>query len=135
MNTDNSPLGVCPICSGKLEKVKVNPCFDNGHKQIEIQHFLDGEHTFETIRFFGRFDVVLCDFCEEDFPSYDPEYFALPEDASDELERRERLGPVETSELQEDLYCPKCDHRLAFLNFLVNAREYNRKKYGTSSNT
>ncbi len=97
---------------------------DCGHQHEELQHFREGRHTYAEYRFFGSLPLTLCNFCSADFYSYDPAFFGLPS--------RPRIGDRHFEYLHElhplpertyDPVCPECERRLAFLQFLVAARE------------
>jgi len=51
---------------------------DCGALPHEIEHALSGKHTYAEFRIFGDLTLVLCDFHQVDFGSYDPIYFGLP---------------------------------------------------------
>ena len=51
---------------------------DCGHDPQELQHFADCQHTYAENLIFGPLSLVLCNFCQVDFGSYDPTYFGLP---------------------------------------------------------
>jgi hypothetical protein len=115
----------CPICKTEMREVVVAPCFDCGHEDGEVKEFLNEEHEYSWFRIFGK-DILLCDFCSADFPSYDPRYFGVAEDECKgfsypmELIKEEKAGKI-----QKDFYCGKCQHRLAFIEFLIAARQSN----------
>src|SRR5688572_17248489 len=71
----------CPICFTTLEACEVAPCMDCGHVPQELEHLREGQHTYAEYRIFGPLSLVLCDFCQVDFDSYDPAYFGLPRTA------------------------------------------------------
>lgn len=112
----------CPICNGILEEKTVAPCFDCGYDSTELEELGKGEHEYFLYRIF-ELELVLCDFCDADFGSYYPEYFGLkgefPKGQNYDLQR---MGQVKTPSISRDLYCKECKHRLAFLDFLKNAR-------------
>lgn len=106
-----------------MERIDAAPCFDCGHSPSELEHFAQGQHKYHTFNVFGQ-DIDLCNFCDADFGSYDPDYFGLagefPRDYDLKLVRR-----IFDPKVQPDFYCHSCRHRLAFLKFLKNAREAN----------
>ena len=65
----------CPLCHTRLEVRKVAPCVDCGHLEEEIDHALNGQHTYAEMRVFGELNIILCNFCQVDFGSYDPQFF------------------------------------------------------------
>src|SRR5258708_39631266 len=105
----------CPICFSALEPREVAPCMDCGHDPQDVQHFEDGKHTYAEYRIFDDLSLVLCDFCQADFSSYDPAYFGLPPKTSIGLGHISLLGDVSPPEHTFDKICPQCQRRLAFL--------------------
>jgi hypothetical protein len=108
----------CPECYTPLEIRDITPCHDCGWDPQEFSHYR--KHTYSEVRVLDTDGLVLCDFCEVDFGSYDPTYFGLP--------RKHRIGfpqhlrSVTTIGIDKDKYCPKCHKRLAFLKFLGAVR-------------
>jgi hypothetical protein len=113
----------CPLCLEPLEVRDVAPCMDCGHDPVEIEHARAGKHTYADYRIFGDLSLVLCNFCEADFTSYDPAFFGLP--------RGTHLGPGARDwqfirdvpvAVTKDKCCAACGHRLPFLEFVMQAR-------------
>ena len=110
----------CPLCYGSLETRVVAPCYDCGHDPRELQDLAEGQHDYDEVEVCGV-RAVLCDFCQADFPSYDPAYFGgrygVPIGRDMQVIRtlREPSPGV-------DKYCPTCQRRLAFLRFVQQAR-------------
>jgi hypothetical protein len=97
---------------------------DCGTLPDELQHFRDGVHTYAEYLIFGSIPVVLCNFCFVDFGSYDPTYFGLPPHPRISISRFQlvrELYPL--PERTYDYVCPDCDQRLAWVEFVVAARE------------
>ena len=113
----------CPFCQTELEVTDVAPCVECGHLAEEIEHALAGKHTYAEMRIFGDLSVVLCDFCQVDFGSLNPDYFGLPRNARIGYERMQLVRDVPKAFIGKDKYCPQCNLRLAFLRFVVAARE------------
>jgi hypothetical protein len=113
----------CPICSSQLESQAVAPCFDCGHSPSELGECERGEHEYHIFSIWGQ-EIALCDFCDADFGSYFPDYFSLPPGPLPDYPL-ELLHKIETPINTHDFYCPKCMHRLAFLNFLSKVRVHN----------
>ena len=97
---------------------------DCGHDPTEVEHTRAGKHTYAEYRVFGDLTLVLCNFCEVDFTSYDPTYFGLS--------RLTRIGLGERGwqfirdvppTVAKDKCCAACGHRLPFLEFVLYARE------------
>lgn len=116
----------CPICNGQLEVRDVAPCWDCGALPEELDEFTRGEHEYSEWEVFPGLTAVLCDFCDADFASYDPTYFGLPKESRVEMERMEPLRKLEGLSITKDGYCPECRQRLAFLEFISQARRQNR---------
>jgi hypothetical protein len=115
----------CPICYTPLEVRDVAPCMDCGALPNEIEHALSGRHTYAEYRIFGDLTLVLCDFHQVDFGSYDPAYFGLPKNTRIGFQKMQYVRSVEEIRITKDKYCPECDRRLAFLKFLEQARQLN----------
>ena len=113
----------CPVCDGPLENREVAPCFDCGDDPHELDELRRGEHTYRWYRIYGQ-RIVLCDFCDADFASYDPKYFGK-QPGHGWWAEFEPLERVEDPQPTKDGYCPSCHRRLAFLRFLRSAREHN----------
>jgi len=102
---------------------------DCGFAPQEIEHARTGVHTYAEYRIFGELSLVLCNFCQVDFSSYDPMYFGLPRGTRVGLESRhgwqfvQEVQPVIT----KDKCCVQCRHGLPFLQFVARARELHRK--------
>jgi hypothetical protein len=80
----------------------------------------EGAHTYDEVELLGA-RAILCDFCQADFPSYDPTYFGRP------LGTRVGMDIQLIRRIHEpcagiDKYCPECRRRLAFLRFVQQAR-------------
>ena len=112
----------CPLCYGELETREVTPCMECGGEPIELQHLAEGRHTYAELRVFGELALVLCDFCQVDFGSRDPAFFGLPRHARIGFDKMQFLRDVPATP-GHDKYCPDCGLRLAFLKFVVAARE------------
>lgn len=114
----------CPMCYEPLEIREVSPCMDCGHDPAEVQHCLERRHTYAECRIFGELSLVLCNFCQVDFSSYDPAYFGLPPGKSTGMGGRDwQLIREVSSTVAKDKCCATCGHRLPFLEFVLQARE------------
>jgi len=112
----------CPICYTPLETRDVAPCYDCGHDPEELVHLAEGRHTYDEIETLGA-RVVLCDFCQADFSSYDPTYFGQPRSARIGRSSMQLIRTIRDPRAAIDKFCPTCRHRLAFLRFVVEARD------------
>jgi hypothetical protein len=74
------------------------------------------------MRIFDCFEVVLCDFCIVDFGSRDPTYFGLPRGTRIGFDNMQFVRDVPAT-MGKDQFCPKCNHRLAFLRLVTESRE------------
>lgn len=113
----------CPICSTELTERDVAPCFDCGHSESELGEFKRAEHEYNVFELWSH-ELVLCDFCDADFGSYFPEHWGLPPGPLPEYPLH-LIAPVQAPSISTDAYCPKCNHRLAFLNVLAAVRKQN----------
>jgi hypothetical protein len=113
----------CPLCFEPLEVRDVAPCMDCGHDPQEVEHARAGRHTYAEYRIFGELSLVLCDFCQVDFGSYDPTWFGLPRGTRIGFGERDwqlirSVSPTTT----RGRCCAACGHRLSFLEFVLQAR-------------
>jgi hypothetical protein len=119
-----------PICYAPLEVTDVAPCMECGNIPQAIEHALAGKHSYAEMRIFGDLTLVLCDFCQVDFGSYDPTFFGLPRGARIGYEKMQFLRAVGEVFIVKDKYCPQCGYRLPFLKFVQKARELHGKSDG-----
>ena len=77
----------CPLCSSTLVQHTVAPCMICGHQQEELQHLQEGRHTYAEYCIFWPLSLVLCDYCQEHFDFFNPEWFGLPRTADIEPDR------------------------------------------------
>ncbi|MEM7201544.1 MAG: hypothetical protein AAF628_14845 [Planctomycetota bacterium] len=109
----------CPICQGALEERDVAPCYECGHRPEQLRQLT--KPAFQTFAIFGQ-EIVLCDVCEADFDSNDPEFFGLAAGVSLPSlgePKRQLVGPRRA----RDGYCSQCQCRRAFLQLVKAARE------------
>jgi hypothetical protein len=112
----------CPICHSLLEERAVSPCMECGHRPEEIDHTLAGVHTFVERQIFGSLTLVQCDVCHADFDSYDSRFFGLPSQTVLKSNDMPVVRQISTIVIDRDKYCPQCDYRLSFLDFVSKAR-------------
>jgi hypothetical protein len=96
---------------------------DCGHDPKELDEARAGEHTYAEYRIFGDLALVLCDFCQVDFGSYDPTIFGLPLGKSVGMQRGWQFVRDVPASIEKGKCCPECNRRLPFLEFMVAARE------------
>jgi hypothetical protein len=94
-----------------------------GNLPEEIEHALDGKHTYAEMQIFGDLTLMLCDFCQIDFGSFNPETFGLLKDARIGYQKMQLLRSIEDVCIGKDKVCPSCKYRLPFLRFVERARE------------
>ena len=111
----------CPICYAELQTREVAPCYDCGHDPEELVHLAEGRHTYDEVETLGA-RAVLCDFCQSDFSSYDPTYFGRPARTPLGRPYMQLVRAVRDPRPALDKFCPQCQHRLAFLRFVAQAR-------------
>ena len=114
----------CPLCYTPLEVRDVAPCCDCGAFPDELDHCRAGKHTYAEYEVFPGVRAVFCNFCDVDFGSYDQTFFGLPRGKRVDygcMQFVRKVAPV----IGKDKYCPECRRRLAFLRFVVEAREVN----------
>ena len=125
----------CPLCYELLEVRDVAPCMECGSILGEIDEAIAGQHTYAEYRIFGDLSLVLCNFCQVDFSSYDARYFGLPLRTCIGMERPRGWTLVRDvlPRITKDKCCPQCKRRLPFLEFVAAARERHESPSGTSS--
>ena len=110
----------CPICYTALETREVGPCYDCGHDPDELRQLAAGEHEYAEVEVLGA-RAVLRDFCQADFPSYDPTYFGRPRGKQVGWDMQ-LIRAIRDPRPTTDKFCPTCERRLAFLRFVAQAR-------------
>jgi len=103
----------CPVCFGKLEVIRVNPCFVcGGWPEIEPSK---PAHHF-TLRDDGT-QITLCNFCW------------LEEILADQGDLKGRIRISSENDLvaapggsipEQDKFCPTCNRRLALLKVMAH---------------
>jgi len=116
----------CPICYSKLEVKEVAPCMECGHLEEEIQHAIEGKHTYSEMRVFNDLCLILCNFCQVDFGSYKSETFNLAKGKRIGFENMQFLREITDHSIRKDKVCSNCMSRLPFLKFLSEVREFNK---------
>lgn len=122
----------CPLCYEPLEVREVGPCMGCGFDPEEIKHARAGIHHYAEYRIFGDLSLVLCNFCQCDFSSYDPTFFGLPRGTRVGMERPRGWEFVREVEpvITKDKCCIHCKRRLPFLEFVADARELHSRATG-----
>ncbi|MFK7948986.1 MAG: hypothetical protein AB8G11_15445 [Saprospiraceae bacterium] len=106
-----------PICYTKLVIKNCTPCMDCGGNDKELDHYK--EHIYTEYEIINNQRLTLCNFCAVDFGSYSPTTFGLKKRIG--FENFNFVKSVGKS-LRLDKYCPECNHRLPFLNFVMACR-------------
>jgi hypothetical protein len=94
-----------------------------GADDFELDHYKEHEYKVYEVYFGQR--LILCDFCEVDFASYDPTYFGFPKGRPIGLKDWSFVREITEKELRKDKYCSNCQHRLPFLKFVEVCRREN----------
>ena len=118
----------CPLCYAKLETAEVAPCEECGHLGEEIEHAGSGRHTYAEMRIFGDLSLILCDFCQVDFGSHDPETFGLPPKTVIGFQKMQFVRSIDDCTIKKDKICPDCHHRVQFLTFVAHVRELHQQE-------
>ncbi len=63
-----------------------------------------------------------------DFGSQDPTYFGLPPKTRIGFEKMQLVRAVDGAPIGRDKFCPRCDRRLAYLEFVAAARELHERR-------
>jgi len=116
----------CPLCYSKLLFKKVTPCDECGADDFELDHFK--EHKYHEYVLYHELRLVLCDFCDVDFGSYDPTYFGFEKGTRIGYEDFQLAREVTDIKMTEGKYCPECSYNLPFLKFASACRTKNEKE-------
>ena len=113
----------CPLCATELEVQQVAPCEQCGAQSVEIEHFQEDFHTFARYKIFGDLQLTLCDFCYVDFGACDMSFYGLPRRIDFSYENLQLVYPIREPVLTHEKCCPICNYSIAFLRFVMQARE------------
>ena len=108
----------CPLCETKLETRMVTPCMSCGSDKSELDHY-EAHIYCEYELYFGQ-RLILCNFCDVDFSSYNPTHFGFDSGKRLGLTDFAFVRDISDKSLLLDQYCPTCNLRLPFLNFIKN---------------
>lgn len=103
----------------------VTPCYDCGDESCEIDEFKNGDHAYSKWEVFPGHQMVLCDFCDADFGSYQFEYWGFSEPVNFDLGDDHFINDITNPQIEKDWCCSECKHRLAFLKVLKAVRTEN----------
>ncbi|OGS87194.1 MAG: hypothetical protein A2724_06800 [Fluviicola sp. RIFCSPHIGHO2_01_FULL_43_53] len=91
-----------------------------GGNSTKLNHYRTQKFTEYEVYFDQR--LILCDFCDVDFSSYDVTYFGFKKGKRIGLNDFNFVKEIPNNELHFDHFCPKCLHRLSFLKFIKKCR-------------
>lgn len=118
------PTPQCPLCYTKLIEKKVTPCMECGGIKTELDHY--EKHNYrEYEAYFGQ-RIILCNFCDVDFSSFDPTYFGFKKNKKISFTDFSFVKDINDKQLRIDMFCPNCNYRLPFLNFIHKCRMENK---------
>lgn len=115
----------CPLCHGPLEVREVAPCHECGGEPKELLHFRKGQHSYAEYEVLPGLNLILCNFCDVDFGTFDPAFFGLARNASIGYQSMRLVGAVQDPSIGKDKFCAACGYRLAFLRFVRQSRAAN----------
>ncbi|MBX2842903.1 MAG: hypothetical protein KTR26_14125 [Flammeovirgaceae bacterium] len=115
----------CPLCYSALEVKEVTPCMECGGDDFEQDHYKEHKYA-EYELYFGQ-RLILCNFCDVDFGSFDPTYFGFPPGTKVGIGDFHFIREISDKELRKDKYCPECGYRLSFLKFVETCKRENEK--------
>lgn len=119
----------CPICFHDLEVRECTPCDDCGGTGItltERQHLNEQKDVYTVYEVYKELRLTLCHFCSIDFGSYRPEYFGFENKQRLSITDFNFVKQVEDHTMVKDKFCPECNRRLKFLNFVLAIRQINK---------
>ena len=118
---DESGPPACPLCAQVMAWRPVSPCMECGGDPRELKMLQDQAHSYNEVLVFGRFRLLLCDFCQIDFGTYPSYFFGLPRNRHlgfNDLVYQRTVDPV----LGHDWVCTGCGYRLAFTQAVLAMR-------------
>lgn len=118
------PKPQCPLCFTELIKKTVTPCMECGGDEIELDHYQ--EHTYREFEAYFKQKLILCDFCDVDFGSYNPAHFGFKKGKKINYTDFNFVKEITDKSLRLDAFCPSCNHSLGFLNFISICRSENK---------
>ena len=102
----------------------MTPCMECGADDFELDHYK--EHDYKEYELYFGQKLVLCDFCDVDFGSYDPAFFGFPTTTQIGYQDFNYIKDISDKNLRKGKYCPKCSHSLKFLKFVDICRQKNK---------
>ena len=125
----SSHMKQCPICFHDLEVRDCNACDDcggTGSMLTELQLLDERKNVYTIYEVYKGLRLMLCHFCSIDFGSYRPEYFGFENDQRISISEFNFIKEVENPPIVKDKFCPECNKRLKFLNFVAAIRKINQ---------
>jgi len=116
----------CPICYSELIIKDLTPCMDCGGIEEELGHYK--EHHYREYELYFNQRLVLCNFCDVDFGSYDTSYFGFLKSKQIGFQDFKLIREINDKELRKGKFCPDCHRGLIFLKFVQHCREENQKQ-------
>ena len=116
----------CPVCFTELIIKKVTPCAECGADDVELDHYK--EHTYHEYVLYHEIRLVLCDFCDVDFASYNPTYFGFEKGRRIGYQDFKFVRKITDIKVVHGKYCPECNNTLPFLKFVRDCRIANGKE-------
>jgi hypothetical protein len=113
----------CPLCAAGMHWRDVSPCMECGGDPRELKMLDDAAHSYHEVLVFGRFPIVLCDFCQIDFGTYPSYFFGLPRQQHLGFNDLHYSGTVQPT-LGQDWVCTSCGYRMAFSKFVQALRKH-----------
>ena len=103
----------CPICYSDLETIDCAPCYDCGHLKEGLEHLNQELHKYNVYEFKGV-RLTLCEVCDVDLGSYKEELLGFKL----RYEDLNFIAEIEHPAIGKDKFCPECNKRLKFLEFI-----------------
>lgn len=119
----------CPICFHDLEVRECTTCDDCGGTRstlTEMQQVDEQKDVYTIYEVYKGLNLTLCSFCAIDFGSYRPEYFGFENEQRLSITDFNFVKQIENPTIVKDKFCPECNRRLKFLNFVVAIRQSNK---------
>lgn len=103
---------------------ELTPCMDCGWDEFELDHFETHRYNEHEIAFGAK--LVLCDYCETDFGSYQKSFFGFKDRQLDMMDFK-FVREVHDKSLRKGYFCPTCNMTAPFLEFVALCRMKNAK--------
>ena len=117
----------CPVCFTPMISKELTPCMDCGGHDSELDHYKEHDYKEWEVLYGER--LVLCDFCDADFASYNTSFFGFKNRRTIGLEHFNFVKEIHDKRLRVGLFCPSCHMTHDFLKFVAVCREKNSPKW------